>query len=404
MNSPLGGQPSMREVSLIDGGLLIKGAVWIEPTEAGVFPRRYAPEAGDRIVDDFMGIAMRQSTGVRIAFRTAASNVHLRVFATKLVDSLHAPMLPAVYDLWANGAVVATASSVAGVRQVMSDRGIDTVVAGEEDTLSFSLDGKERDYELWLPYTDEVELRGFAADATVSAPRESATKPRWVHHGSSISHGYIASRTTKTWPAQVANSQDLELINLSYSGNAMLDQSTARTIRDTPAEAITLKLGINVVNGDIMRLRAFRSALHGFLDTIRDGHPETPLLVVSPIYCPPVESVPGPTLRDESIATPWTITLGRREEIAEGKLSLEVVRHEIAAIVAQRSVSDHRLAYLDGTELYGARDNATLPMPDNLHPADDVNDLIAQRFAEIAFGTHGWLPRTSVTREASAHD
>ena len=52
---------------------------------------------------------------------------------------------------------------------------------------------------------------------------------------------------------------------------------------------ITLELGINVVNGDTMRERAFVAAFHGFLDTIRDGHPKTPILITSPIICPIAE-------------------------------------------------------------------------------------------------------------------
>jgi hypothetical protein len=35
-----------------------------------------------------------------------------------------------------------------------------------------------------------------------------------------------------------------------------VDQFTARVIRDSPADVISVKLGINVVNLDAMRLRA----------------------------------------------------------------------------------------------------------------------------------------------------
>ena len=69
----------------------------------------------------------------------------------------------------------------------------------------------------------------------------------------------------------------------------------ARVIRDTGADLISPKIGINLVNADLMRVRAFGPAVHGFLDTIRDGHPETPLLVVSPTACPIHESTPGPS-------------------------------------------------------------------------------------------------------------
>ena len=90
----------------------------------------------------------------------------------------------------------------------------------------------------------------------------------------------------------------MELVNLGFGGSALLDPFTARAMRDTPADLISVKLGINVVNADVMRLRAFAPAVHGFLDTIREGHPTTPLLVVSPILCPVHEDTPGPLAPD----------------------------------------------------------------------------------------------------------
>ena len=90
----------------------------------------------------------------------------------------------------------------------------------------------------------------------------------------------------------------MELINLGLGGSALLDPFTARAMRDTPADLISVKIGINLVNTDLMRLRAFTPAVHGFLDTIREGHPTTPLLVVSPILCPIHEDTPGPSAPD----------------------------------------------------------------------------------------------------------
>ncbi|MDJ0334060.1 SGNH/GDSL hydrolase family protein [Salinibacterium sp. G-O1] len=383
------------DIPLVGGPLTIRGAVWIEPTERGIFPRRYLPPAAHRFVDEFMRATMSQSAGIRIAFRTAARQIELRVLSTRLADFVDAPPTMATYDICANGEVVSTASSDIGTRLVLVDRNLSAVVAGGEAILNFALDGQEREYELWLPYADEVELRGFRADAPVLAS-SAPSRPRWVHHGSSISHGYVASRTTRTWPTMVAQASDLELVNLSYAGNAMLDQSTARTIRDTPAAVISVKLGINVVNGDVMRLRAFRSAVHGFLDTIRDGHPDTPLLVISPVCCPPVETTPGPTVRTGSGDTAWFESAGSVDDVAAGKLSLQVIRRELADIVAHRFRHDPHIGYLDGSDLYGTSDNLRQPMPDNLHPADDVNELIAERFAAAAFGANGWTPRSSL--------
>jgi hypothetical protein len=368
----------------LERDVVIRGAVRIERTARGLLPRRATEEAFRRIPDDFMRASVGQSAGIRLAFRTAATRLELRVSGMKMTELPDTPMPEGWYDVTRDGEIVASAASTVGPRFVFSFERPDAFrVDGPDDVLAFDLPGGDAEYELWLPYTDEVELLGLSADALV-LPATASDRPRWLHHGSSISHGYIASRTTNTWPVIAARGLGFDLTSVAYSGNALLDQLTARTIRDTPADLISLKLGINVVNGDHMRRRVFRSAVHGFLDTIRDGHPATPILVISPIHCPPVERVPGPTYAVPDRTPLWVESRGRAEELAEGKLSLEVIRDELRAIVDLRREWDAALGYFDGSELYGAEDNARMPLPDNLHPADDVNALLAERFTNLA--------------------
>jgi hypothetical protein len=233
-----------------------------------------------------------------------------------------------------------------------------------------------------------VELLRLRADAPFDAPAPPSGR-RWLHHGSSISHGYIASGIGSTWPVATARTAGVELTSVAFSGNALLDQLTARTMRDAPADLISVKIGINVVNGDMMRLRIFRTAVQGFLDTIRDGHPTVPLLVVSPIFCGPVEVAAGPTIQDPSRADLWTITAGTVDDVRDGKLSLGVIRTELARIVGERAEFDPAIHYLDGLELYGPDDADHLPLPDNLHPGDDVQALMAARFVDRVFRPGG---------------
>jgi hypothetical protein len=181
----------------------------------------------------------------------------------------------------------------------------------------------------------------------------------------------------------------VELVNLGFGGSALLDPFTARTLRDTPADVISVKIGINLVNTDLMRLRAFVPAVHGFLDTIREGHPDTPLLVVSPIHCPIHEDTPGPSLPDFSNGTVQFRATGDLAERAAGKLTLNVIREELARIVRQRTVDDPHLHYLDGQNLYSDKDFVELPLPDELHPDTATHRRIGERFAELAFGAHG---------------
>jgi hypothetical protein len=84
-----------------------------------------------------------------------------------------------------------------------------------------------------------------------------------------------------------------------------------------------LKVGINVVNMDSLKERTFAPALHGFLDTIREGQPTTPLLVASQIYCPSAERHPGPTVPN---AHGVFVTLPGHAEVRNGSLTLVQMR------------------------------------------------------------------------------
>ena len=242
-----------------------------------------------------------------------------------------------------------------------------------------------KDVEIWLPWNEATELVALRTDAPVEPVPDSGRRV-WLHHGSSISHGSNAASPTTTWPALAAAAGGVDLVNLGLGGSALVDPFTARVIRDTPADLISVKLGINVVNHDAMRLRVFGPAVHGFLDTIREGHPDTPLLVVSPICCPIHEDVPGPERAELQRRTgSGSRPPATRPRCAAGKLTLNVIRDELARIVAAAAEPDPHLHYLDGRELYGAADNAVLPLPDELHPdaADPAADRRAVRRAGV---------------------
>lgn len=164
----------------------------------------------------------------------------------------------------------------------------------------------------------------------------------------------------------------------------MLDPYVARTIRDMPADLISLKTGINIVGLAAFRLRTFGPAVHGFLDTIRDGHPETPLLLMSPVSCPALEETPGPS----TVGPDGQLTaLGDPADVVSGALSLTVVRAELARIVAARQAHDPHLHYLDGRELLGPDEVDDLA--DGLHPTAAAYRRMGKRFAAHAFATDG---------------
>ncbi|MEV0374477.1 GDSL-type esterase/lipase family protein [Streptomyces sp. NPDC050636] len=372
---------------------LLLGALDVERTEHGVLPHRLPARARAQCADSQLALAETQPSGVRLAFRTSATAVELDTLRTKMSYQGAPPRPDGLYDLLVDGRL-AGQSSVPGGNVLMVDMttGAAETRPGPVGTVRFTdLPDRVKDVEIWLPHNEITRLVALRTDAPVEAVPDEGRKV-WLHHGSSISHGSDAASPTTTWPALAASLGGVELINLGLGGSALLDPFTARALRDTPADLISVKIGINIVNTDLMRLRAFTPAVHGFLDTIREGHPTTPLLVVSPILCPIHEDTPGPSAPDFSNLSEGRLQFkaaGDPAERAGGKLTLNVIRNELARVVKQRAADDANLHYLDGRDLYGEADFAELPLPDQLHPDAATHRRIGERFAALAFDIDG---------------
>ncbi|WP_329318815.1 MULTISPECIES: GDSL-type esterase/lipase family protein [unclassified Streptomyces] len=377
---------------------LLRGALELERTEHGVLPHRLPARARAQCDDGQLALAESQPSGVRLALRTRATVVELDTLPTKRAY-VGAPARPdGVYDLLVDGRLSGRASVTGGnVLTVDMTTGSTTATPGPVGTVRFDgLPAGTKDVEIWLPHNETTELADLRSDAPVE-PVPDRGRPVWLHHGSSISHGSDAASPTTTWPALAAALGGVELINLGLGGSALLDPFTARVLRDTPADLISVKIGINLVNTDLMRLRAFAPAVHGFLDTIREGHPDTPLLVVSPILCLLHEDTPGPSAPDLSALSTGRLrfrAVGDPAETAAGKLTLRIIRAELDRIVRQRAAEDPRLHHLDGRELYGEADATGLPLPDGLHPDAATHRRMGERFAALAFAPGGPLTGT----------
>jgi hypothetical protein len=387
---------TMNSIPLTDD--LFHGAIEIERTSRGVQPHRLPGWARRQLPDPQLLMAEAQPSGVRLAFRTRATRVELDSRPTR-VTYIGAPARPdGVYELLVDGSPFGRATVDGGdVLAIDPVTGAREVRPGEPGTVAFhGLPDRDKLVELWLPHNELGALVELRADAPVE-PVPAGDRPVWLHHGSSISHGSNALTPTGTWPALAAAAAGVDLVNLGFGGSALLDPQTARTMRDTPADLVSVKIGINIVNGDTMRLRTFTAAVHGFLDTIRDGHPGTPLLVVSPILCPIHEHTPGPGAFDPSTFGSDTvrfIATGDPAEVPAGKLTLTVIRDELSRIVTQRQQDDPAIGYLDGRELYGTADATEHPLPDALHPDGATHRIIGERFARLAFGPGGLLAPT----------
>ncbi|KAA9157446.1 hypothetical protein FPZ12_025070 [Amycolatopsis acidicola] len=278
---------------------------------------------------------VRTSAGVRLDLVTDATALEWPVEVSP-VDSRP----PAPVELLADGEPVA--------RKVIRGAGV------------FAAEGLRPGarLEVWLPQFGSsrigpVRLEGTHVEA--GGPR-----PRWIAYGSSITQCAQAAGPSTTWPALVARANGWDLRCLGFAGQCHLDPLVARFVRDSPAGLISLCLGINIHRRASFTGRSLVPAIAGFVATIRDGHPETPIVLQTPIFDPD----------GETLANTAGLTMPQvRELLAEAAETLG-------------------LPLIDGRTVLTS--DETHLLEDGLHPNAEGYRLMAERLTPL-LGAH--LPR-----------
>ena len=331
---------------------LLDGHVDLRRRPGSLQPLRI-PAAEAPLYDPFNRWVASAAAGVRLRLVTDSRRLVLSV-RQRLVPPTPPAFEPrGLYDLYIDGALA---------RRVLADGGAlidpDGTLNGDEAaqlTLA-DLPAGEKHLELWLPQAATVSITGLAIDDGARLAPWPDPRPRIVFHGSSITHGMEAAGASAGWPAVAAGLAGLRHLNLGWGGSCLLSGLAARILRDQVADAFVLKLGINVWPDGALRERTFLDSAHAMLAIIREGHPRTPIAVVSPIYSP-----------------------GREDAGDNGGLSLARMRDLLAqAVETRRAMGDDAVRYLSGLALFGEADAGDLP--DDLHPNTDGYRRMGERF------------------------
>ncbi|MBB6571764.1 hypothetical protein HPO96_29585 [Kribbella sandramycini] len=267
--------------------------------------------------------------GVRGVWTTAATSLRLEVRAAFGISKKIAPI-----DVLVDGQLNARCPLQEGEQEVVVE-----------------LPGRPATVEIWLPQAGRIAVRGLALDGAAVA----SEGPRWVTYGSSITQAAGAAGPSETWPALVARARGWELRCLGLSGECHLDPVVARTIRDTPARLISLCLGVNIYGGATFGGRTLPGQVEQFIRTVRDGHPTTPIVVITALTVPDRDRTPnaaGLTLDD--IRT--CVELGARQ--------------------------DPGVRIIDGRTILSA-DEARALYTDGLHPGPEGYRVIAERLLTL---------------------
>ncbi|MFF8958293.1 GDSL-type esterase/lipase family protein [Streptomyces sp. NPDC014894] len=300
---------------------------------AGALPLRMPLERLATAMSPGLDRVARTAAGIRFAVRTDAARITLETET----DPGGAPL-----DIRVDGVLVHRWSGGPGPQRV-----------------DFPLPPAARapaEVEVWLPHLGVTRLVAVAFHGHRTLAAVERTGPRWAAYGSSLTQCVFASGPSETWPAIVAAGRGWRLRNLGFAGEAYLDPVVARTLRDAPAELISLELGINAYIRGAFTARTWGSAVCGFVDTVRDGHPDTPVAVITPLSSPDREqslNTAGLTLRDARALT------------------------EEAVRVLQR-LGDRALHLVDGLALAPVKDAPAL-YADGLHPSAEGEHVLAER-------------------------
>ncbi|GAA3026742.1 GDSL-type esterase/lipase family protein [Microbacterium dextranolyticum] len=376
--------------------VLLEGHLDIDDTD-GIRPLRLPRRAGAHFPPngEILRAITSNASGVRVRLTTAATRLSLTLRCTQLFfDELPGPVNDIVVEV--DGAPVhVVRAPVTDIRRLSwTGDAASSSIMSPPATLEFTLDGAgEKDVTVWLPQGMTVDLQDLSADAPVAAA-EPSRAPVWIHHGSSISHCVETPSPTGAWPVIAARRSDLSLVNLGFGGQCMLDPFVADAIAASPADVISLKVGVNIVGARSMDQRTFTPAVHGFLDRVRVGHPDTPIVLASSILWPGSEDVPGPA--DVEFLEGGRVrchTTGAAGDVAKGALTMTESRRQLAEVARVRAASGEPISYLDGLSLFGPDDQARYTLPDSLHPDAELYAEIAARFAAAVFGEDGLVPR-----------
>ncbi len=231
-------------------------------------------------------------------------------------------------------------------------------------TVTLSMGGPADDAAVvYLPEGMRPEVLALRAlrGSIEPAPRG----PRWVAYGDSLLEGWVASAPARAWGVMAARRHGLDLLNLGYAGSARGEIPCAEAVAALEADVISISHGTNCWTRTPHSAGMMLETTRAFLDIVRQGHPDTPIVVASPVLRPDAESTPN--------------RLGAT--LADLRAAMEAAVHD------RMAAGDEAIVLVPGAGVITAAQLA-----DGIHPGDDGQARLAEVFGAAVASALGPVP------------
>jgi lysophospholipase L1-like esterase len=323
------------------------------PAAPGVpYPRALPVDAGRLPADTWATACI--PVGVRLELVGEAEAIEIE-YETATTDlGYRGEGAGTTFTSWRGQSVIDDVPAVLGRGQVTlrlatdgGDHGASGESEGPRSDGSDASDGSDRTV-VTLPEGMRPSI--LAVRGVGGTVRPASAQPRWLCYGDSIAEGWAASNPGRAWPAVAGRRYGLDVVNLGYAGAARGEMVSAEEIAVLPAAVISLSYGTNCWTRIQHSAEQVGAGLDAFVDLVRTGHPDTPIVVASPVIRPDAEAQQnglGATLAD--------------------------LRSVIEARIERRCQGDPRLHLVRGGELLTAGQLA-----DGVHPGDEGHRVLAE--------------------------
>lgn len=312
-----------------DSRFEINGLPWL--AENGNQLIRLPLRLKDAVTKAVWGLAQSPSGG-RIRFRTDSNVIAIRLEypSTPNMRNMHAFGQTGV-DLYLDGVYLSTATAPAKLEPGVP---VEHTYFDLKDQPR-----KEREVILYLPLYMGVKVLGIGLDkdARIAKAKPFALAKPIVFYGTSITQGGCASRPGMSYQAILGRILNVDYVNLGFSGNGKGEPVMAGAVAEIDASCFVLDFAQN--NGSVESLQ---KVYDPFIASLREKHPEIPILCVTPI-----------------------------SNAAEGARDIppEMMRRYIRQVVSKRvGAGDGRLQLIEGTDLLGP--DRLDGLVDGVHPND----------------------------------